>query len=87
MTRATETVTLRAVINSIEDRCQEEWWEVMDVEIEGLAEALREEAYNVAESLEEEYIAEHGDDLWEVTWPEHVVRRVYNGDAWYRPVG
>jgi hypothetical protein len=84
----TEQHTLRAILNWIDDRQDSEWWEMMGIEIPGMAEEIEaarmSEAYCHVNAIEDTYLRDHLDDLYEVIWPEHVSTPRFNGDATYR---
>ncbi len=89
--------TLRDCIERIDDRNPDPWYDVMGIEIPGLAAALSDvdaaEAianYDEAElllakadAIEAAYIRQHANDPITVVWPEHVLTPRFNSDATY----
>jgi hypothetical protein len=89
-----EEIKLGDLIDAMRDNPQS-WWHIMGVEIPGLAEAWQEAlCYEdldhldlliaKAQQIEGVYINKHKDDVYLVSWPEHVSDPRYNGDASYQ---
>lgn len=78
-----ELTTLSEIIHGIDYRSDSAWYDIMGVEIEGLAEADDESATKI----EEDYIRQHGRDQYRVSWPAHVQNRRYNSDATFQLEG
>lgn len=85
MTHETRTMTLGEIINRLDsDDC---WYEVMGIDIAGLDAALRDadaDDFDAANQIEAAYIQQHENDVYEVSWPEHVTVPRLNSDADYR---
>lgn len=90
----TEYYTLSDIIDCMDGVSMSVWWEVMGITIPNLsnaiavAEVLAEEdcddPYGTVDELEDEYVRQHGLDVYEVWWPEHCIHRKFNSDATYR---
>ena len=90
----TEYYTLSDIIDCMDGVSMSVWWEVMGITIPNLsnaiavAEVLAEEdcddPYGTVDELEDEYVRQHGLDVYEVSWPEHCIHRKFNSDATYR---
>jgi hypothetical protein len=61
------------------------WYEVMDVEIPGLANAIKSDPDSIGEIVWS-YARSHSSDKYRVTWPDHVTVKKFNSDATYQPV-
>ena len=82
-----EIVTLADIINGIDERSSDQWYEIMGIEIEGLTEANANgeaDDFAAASEIEAAYIRQHERDTYRVSWPEHVITPRYNSDASYQ---
>jgi hypothetical protein len=61
------------------------WYEVMGVEIPGLAAAIKNDPDNSGEIIWA-YARTHANDKYRVMWPDHVTVKKFNSDATYQPV-
>lgn len=93
-----ERMKLSEIVNAMDCRAVEPWYETMGIEIEGLAEAFAavraadmaqdydaaNASLDVADEIEAAYLTAHGDDMVDVSWPEHVLTPRFNSDASYQ---
>ena len=89
----TEELTLSDIINRIEDRNPNKWYEIVGIDIPGLDEAYRaavndcddddEDPFVICNKIEADYLKEHGNDKYRISWPEHVTFPRFNNDAFY----
>lgn len=80
-------MTLGEIINSIDHRLTyEDWYEMMQIAIyiPGLQEALDVEDFDKLSDIEATYIRAHENDVYLVSWPEHVTHPQITGDAIYQ---
>lgn len=84
-----ETYTLSEIVAMMSEHERQPWYEIMDIEIPGLAEAfancVETDDFTEANEIEADYLREHGDDWYTVMWPQHVTTPRLNGDASYHP--
>lgn len=82
---AKATATLAEIIDRIDsDRhADAEWYDVMGIEIPGLADAMANDDLDAASEIEAAYIREHESDMYEVRWPDYAIAPRYDGDASY----
>jgi hypothetical protein len=81
-----QTLTLSEIINRIEIHTDQNWCDVMGIDIPGLAEAEangEQDDWKTVKEIESAYLSEHGGDMYEVHWPQHVAYPKFNGDASY----
>lgn len=76
-----ERTTIAAVIEGIDPRADQMWWQIIGIEIPGLAEAEAAEDFDRASAIEANWLREHDQDPVVVTWPEHVRVPAYDSDA------
>lgn len=83
------TMTIGQIINAIDERSSDPWYDVIGVKIPGLKEAINtigeDEDWTAIDDIEASYIAEHRNDVYLVSWPDHVSCPRFNGDANYQP--
>ena len=87
----TEELTLSEIINRIEDRNPNKWYEIVGIDVPGLDEAYQsalnndsdEDPFELCNKIEADYLREHGSDKYRVSWPEHVTFPRFNNDAFY----
>jgi hypothetical protein len=75
-----EIFTLAQIINNISRTEPDPWYEMLGIEIEGMAGADEDEV----ERLEREYLTSHASDLFSVIWPDHCISQEFNSDATYQ---
>lgn len=90
-----EELTLAEIIDHMSDEDAADWWKVMGVDVGGLDIAWKvymesddrysNGAMKVAETIQAEYLKEHDQDRYLVSWPEHVLTPKFNSDANYQP--
>lgn len=81
-----QTLTLIEIIDRIDSHTDENWFDVMGIDLPGLQDAKvidGPDDFTAQDRVEAEYITEHEDDLYEVRWPEHVTYPKFNSDASY----
>ena len=87
----TQELALNDIINRIDDSNPNKWYEIVGVDIPGLEEAYQaacendqdEDPFEDCNKIEADYLKEHGNDKYQVSWLEHVTFRRYNNDAFY----
>lgn len=82
-----EIVTLADIINGVDERSSDQWYEIMGIEIDGLVEANENgeaDDFELANEIEAGYIRKHENDTYRVSWPEHVKSPRYDSDASYQ---
>ena len=84
----TQTVSVCEAIEYFENDTRmpsDTWYECFgfEYEIDGLVEAMDAGDYNKANDIESEWLKQHGNDNITVSWPDHVITPLYNGDASY----
>jgi hypothetical protein len=84
---------LSDILNYIDMHTDECWIDVMGIDIEGYNEAEsdwvesngeNEDAREKMLKLREDFAKAHANDIYLVSWPEHVTTPRFNSDAWYR---
>ena len=72
-----ETFTLNQIILAMDDENLAEWWRVIGVDIPDY------DPKDVKEFMSKEvvYLEEHREDLYLVSWPDHVANPRFNSDA------
>jgi len=76
-----EKVTLGEIVLAMNGADQ--WWEIMGIDI---PDYNKESSSQDFFAKEIRYIDEHRDDLYLVSWPDHVINPRYNSDASYQPI-
>jgi len=87
----TEELTLSEIINRIDDRNPNKWYEIVGIAIPGLALAYYtavnndadDDPFEICNKIEADYLEKHGNDKYRVSWPEHVTFPRFNNDAFY----
>lgn len=90
----TMELTLSEIINRIEDRNPNKWYEIVGIAIPGLDEAYQaacsndadDDPFEVCNKIEADYLEKHGNDKYLVDWPEHVTFPRFNNDAFYNRI-
>ena len=77
-----EKETLSEIIENMGDLFPR-WWEVMGIEIPGM-ESVSADDFDAEEELESAYLQSHRNDLYLVSWPEHVINPHFDSDANYQ---
>lgn len=78
-----ERVTLSEIIRGIDESSDGEWWDIVGIDIPG---HNLDVDYEDANNREHEYIQQHGDDVYLVSWPDHVMNPRFNSDASYQQI-
>lgn len=84
----TRQMTINQIIDAIDPRDGRMWHELIGLEISGLRELrddCTQEEIDEDSRIEAEYLRQHGEDTYEVSWPDHVIHPQINGDASYYP--
>lgn len=77
-----EKVTLGEIIGAMDDETLTEWWRVMGVDLPDYDPSTADlKEFIAKEAL---YLDEHRDDLYLVSWPDHVINPRFNSDASYQ---
>lgn len=77
-----EKVTLGEIIGAMDDETLTEWWNAIGVELAD----YNPQAADLKEFIAKEmsYLEEHREDLYLVSWPDHVINPRFNSDASYQ---
>lgn len=81
-----QALKLSEIIDRMTNHTDDNWPDVMMIDIPGLTEAEaigEQDDWKKASEIEAEYLDQHADDLYEVRWPEHVTTPRFNSDASY----
>jgi hypothetical protein len=74
--------SLGQIINNLSSCETNPWYEVVQVTIPGIESASDEELVK----LEAEYLKQHENDMFYVSWPQHVQKKKFNSDATFHPI-
>ena len=84
-----QTATLNEMLTLIGSHTDTPWFDVVGIDIDGLDDARADgesDDFEDATRIEREYIEAHRNDVYQITWPEHVTVPRFNSDAYYQPL-